>query len=194
MRSKLLVASLVLASAAGLARGSEVYTVDPVHSTVAFKIRHIVARAGGEFASFSGTITKDFNDLDQCGVEFRIQVASIDTHEPDRDEHLRSAEFFDAEKYPEITFLSHKVTKAGDNRFAVAGTLTMHGVSRPVTLTVIYLGEAQDPWGGTRAGWELETTLDRKEWGISWNKTLDNGGLILGDEVDVSIDLEVVKR
>ena len=193
MRTRLLVVSLILASAAGLARGAEVYTVDPVHSSVSFKIRHIVARAGGEFTS-SGTITQDFNDLDRSGVEFRIQAASIDTREPDRDQHLRSAEFFDAERYPKITFVSHKITKAGDNRFAVAGTLTMHGVSRLITFTVTYLGEAQDPWGGTRAGWELETTLDRKEWGIAWNKTLDNGGLILGDEVDVSIDLEVVKR
>jgi polyisoprenoid-binding protein YceI len=193
MRTRLLTFSLVLAATAGLARGADVYTVDPVHSSVSFKIRHIVARTGGEFNSFSGTITQDFNDLDQSGVEFHIQVASIDTREPDRDKHLRSAEFFDAEKYPEINFVSHKITKASNNQFAVAGTLTMHGVSRPVTLTVTYLGEARGPFGATRAGWELETTLDRKEWGISWNKTLDNGGLILGDEVTISIDLEVIK-
>ena len=193
MRTRLVVVSLVLVAAAGLARGADVYTVDPVHSSVSFKIRHIVARAAGEFTTFSGTITQDFNDLDRCGVEFHIQAASIDTREPDRDKHLRSAEFFDAEKYPEITFVSHKITKAGDNHFAVAGTLTMHGVSRAVTLIVTYLGEARGPSGAIRAGWELATTLDRKEWGISWNETLDNGGLILGDEVDVSIDLEVVK-
>jgi polyisoprenoid-binding protein YceI len=178
----------------GASFASGTYTIDSVHSSVAFKVRHLVSRTAGEFNDFSGTITADFENLAGSGVELRIQAASIDTKDEGRDKHLRSADFFDVEKYPEITFSSSKVTKVDDTSFAVVGTLNMHGVSRQITLTVTYLGEATDPWGGTRAGYELSTTLNRKDYGISWNKTLDNGGLILGDEVEISIDLEVVKK
>jgi polyisoprenoid-binding protein YceI len=127
-------------------------------------------------------------------VELTIKADSIDTKDEARDEHLRSADFFEVEKYPEITFKSSKITKVDGSTYAVVGTLTMHGVSRQITLTVSYLGEALDPWGGTRAGYQLNTTVNRKDYGISWNKTLDSGGLILGDEVEVSIDLEVVQQ
>jgi len=193
MRRCLLFTSVILVFAAGVGTSADSYTIDPVHSRVSFKIRHLVARTGGEFTSFSGTITQDFNDLDRSSVELHIEAKSIDTRDKDRDDHLRSAEFFDVEKYPEITFISTKITKVDNGTYAVAGNLTMHGVSRQVTLTVDYLGEAEDPWGGTRAGYELSTTVDRKDYGISWNKVLDNGGLILGDDVEISIDLEVVK-
>jgi len=194
MRHHSLFTFVVLVLAAGLSSAAGTYTIDPVHSSVSFKIRHLVARTGGEFTSFSGTITQDFEDLDRSAVELHIETASIDTRDRDRDDHLRSAEFFDVEKYPEITFVSTKITKVDNGTYAVAGTLTMHGVSLQITLTVDYLGEAEDPWGGTRAGYELRTTVDRKDYGISWNKTLDNGGLILGDEVEISINLEVVKE
>jgi len=179
---------------AGAAFASGTYTIDSVHSSVAFKVRHLVSRTAGEFTEFSGTINADFENLAGSGVELKIQASSIDTKDDGRDKHLRSEDFFDVEKYPEITFSSSKVTKVDDSSFAVVGDLKMHGVSRQITLTVTYLGEAADPWGGTRAGYELSTTLNRKDYGISWNKTLDNGGLILGDEVEISIDLEVVKK
>jgi len=184
---------LTLGLGGATAAAQDVYTIDPNHSNVAFKVRHLVSRVGGEFTDFEGTITADFNNLDACGVQFTIQSASIDTRNEDRDGHLRSADFFDVEKFPEIAFTSNKITKIDDDSFAVAGILTMRGVSNPITLTVDYLG-SMTAMGGTRAGYELSTTLDRKDWGISWNRALDAGGLILGDDVEIVIDLEVVKQ
>jgi polyisoprenoid-binding protein YceI len=194
MRRKTLITSVILILMAGTSFAAGTYTIDSVHSNVAFKVRHLVSRTGGQFTDFSGTITADFENLAGSGVELVIKTASIDTKDEGRDKHLRSEDFFDVEKFPEITFSSSKITKVDDTSFAVVGELNMHGVSRQITLTVTYLGEATDPWGGTRAGYQLSTTLNRKDYGISWNKALDNGGLILGDEVEISIDLEVVKK
>src|SRR6185295_3137577 len=120
--------------------------------------------------------------------------ASIDTNVPDRDKHLRSADFFDVEKFPEITFKSKSIKATGKDAYNVTGTLTMHGVSKEVTLPVTFQGEAKDPWGNTRAGFGTSTTLNRKDYGIVWNKALDAGGALLGDEVKVEINLETVKK
>ena len=184
---------LVLGFGASTTAAQDVFTIDPNHSSVAFKVRHLVSKVGGGFTDFGGTITADFSNLDVSGVQFSIQAASLDTRNEDRDGHLRSPDFFDVEKFPEITFASNKITKIDSDSFAVAGTLKMHGVSKPITLTVDYLGE-MNAMGGTRAGYELSTTLDRKDWGISWNRALDSGGLILGDDVEVNINLEVIKQ
>jgi polyisoprenoid-binding protein YceI len=127
-------------------------------------------------------------------VEFHIKATSIDTNNADRDKHLRTADFFDVEKYPEITFKSDSVKPAGKNKYNVTGTLTMHGVSKKVTLPVTFLGEGKDPWGGTRAGFETSTTLNRKDYGIVWNKAVDNGGVLLGDDVKIDINLETKKE
>ena len=188
-----MIIALVLAFGFGTASAQGIYTIDPNHSNVSFKVRHLVSKVGGEFTEFDGTITADFNNLDVSGIQFSIQAASLDTRNKDRDNHLRSVDFFDVEKYPEITFTSTKITKIDDDSFAVAGTLTMHGVSKPITLTVEYLGEIT-AMGGTRAGYELSTTLDRKDFGVSWNRALDTGGFILGDDVAVMINLEVIKQ
>jgi polyisoprenoid-binding protein YceI len=195
MKKMIMISALVLilGFGAGTAATQDLYTIDRSHSNVAFKVRHLVSKVGGEFTEFEGTITADFNNLDACGVQFSIQSASIDTRNEDRDSHLRSADFFDVEKFPEITFTSTKVTRIDDDSFAVAGILTMHGVSQPTMLTVDYLGE-MIAMGGTRAGYELSTTLDRKDFGVSWNRALDSGGLILGDDVEVNINLEVIKQ
>jgi polyisoprenoid-binding protein YceI len=188
-----MITALVLVLGFGTVTAQEIYTIDPNHSNVAFKVRHLVSKVGGEFTEFDGTITADFSNLDVSGVQFSIQAASLDTRNEDRDNHLRSADFFDVEKYPEITFTSTKVTKIDNDSYAVAGILSMHGVSKSITLTVDYLGE-MTAMGGTRAGYELSTTLDRKDFGVSWNRALDTGGFILGDEVGVNINLEVVKQ
>ncbi len=193
MRKATIITALVLVLGFGAAAAQDLYTIDPNHSNVAFKVRHLVSKVGGEFTDFEGTITADFNNLDVSGVQFSIQAASLDTRNEDRDGHLRSADFFDVEKFPEITFTSTKVTKIDNDSFAVAGTLTMHGVSKPITLTVDYLGE-MTAMGGVRAGYELSTTIDRKDFGVSWNRALDSGGLILGDDVEVTINLEVIKQ
>lgn len=193
MRS--LMTALALATALGptAAAAATVYSIDPVHSNVTFKVRHLISKTGGEFNTFSGTITADFDKLDNSSVEFVIDAASIDTRNEDRDKHLRSPDFFDVTTYPEITFVSSKITKVQGDTYAVTGTLSMHGVSKEITLMVEYLGSMQ-AMGGTRAGFQLSTEINRKDFDIVWNRTLDNGGLVLGDEVEIEIDLEVVAQ
>jgi polyisoprenoid-binding protein YceI len=150
----------------------------------------MVTNVRGRFNDFSGTINMDPKNLPKSSVELHIKSTSIDTAVPDRDKHLRSADFFDVEKYPEITFKSESIAPAGKDKYNVTGTLTLHGVSKKVTLPVSFLGQAKDPWGSTRAGFETATTLNRKDYGIVWNKAIDNGGVLLGDDVKVEINLE----
>ena len=193
MRKTLTLGALVFALSAGTIAAQSTYGIDTVHSSVGFKVRHLVSNVTGEFTEFDGTITADFQKLDNSSVEFVIQTASIDTRNEKRDGHLRSADFFDAEKYPEITFTSSKITKIDSDSYAVAGILSMHGVNNPVVLTVDFLGE-MTAMGGTRAGFEVSTTINRQDFGVSWNRTLDQGGFVLGDDVEVTINLEAVKQ
>ena len=184
---------LVLGAAAPLF-GAETYAIDKGHSSVEFRIRHFASKVSGRFGDFEGAIQADPAKPDASSVTFTIKAASIDTNNGHRDDDLRSPNFFDAAKFPEISFKSSKMTSTGKDQYAVTGTLTMHGVSKEVTLPVTYLGSAKDPWGNERASFELNTKLNRKDWGIDWNKTLDSGGLMLSDDVDVTIDLETVKK
>jgi len=193
MRKTLTLIALMVLIGAGSAAAQGTYSIDTAHSNVGFKIRHLVARVSGSFTEFDGTITADFQNLDASSVEFTIKAASIDTGNEKRDGHLRSADFFDVENHPEITFKSSKITKKDRDTYVVAGTLSMHGVSKPVVLNVDYLGEVE-AMGGTRAGYEITTTIDRQDYGVSWNRLLDTGGLVLGDTVEVMINLEVVKQ
>jgi len=194
MIRKMLWSFVIACLAAFPVAAADSYAIDSAHSDVSFKVRHLVSKTSGQFTEFDGSITADFENLKTSSVEFTIQAASIDTKNANRDKHLRSPDFFDVEKYPTISFVSEKIVKSGASSFAVAGTLTMHGVSKKVTLPVTYLGEVKDPWGNTKAGFELETTIDRKDYGIVWNKALDSGGAILGDEVEITINLEVLKK
>jgi polyisoprenoid-binding protein YceI len=191
MHRKLFTA-VVLTALAALPLHADIFTVDPAHSEVTFQIRHLVSQVRGRFNDFSGTIQMDPKNLPASSVEFQIKAASIDTNQSDRDKHLRSADFFDVEKFPEITFKSKSIKPAGKDTYNVTGTLTMHGVSKEVTLPVTYLGQAN--MRGVRAGFAASTTLDRKDYGITWNHALDNGGAILGDEVKVEINLETAKK
>jgi len=188
-----LFAAAVLTTLAALPLQAESYKIDPSHSEVGFTIRHMVSNVRGRFNDFSGTVDMDPKAPQKGSVEFSVKTTSIDTGNADRDKHLRTADFFDVEKYPELTFKSDSVKPAGKNKYNVTGTLTMHGVSKKVTLPVTFNGEGKDPWGNTRAGFETATKLDRKEYGIVWNKAIDNGGVLLGDDVNVSINLETVK-
>jgi polyisoprenoid-binding protein YceI len=173
---------------------AETYVIDKNHSDASFQIRHFASKVRGRFADFAGTIQADPAKPEASSVEFTIKTASIDTNQPDRDKHLRSADFFDAEKFPEITFKSSKVTPAGKDKYDVTGTLTMHGVSKEVTLPVTYLGTMKDPRGSEIASFEVATKLNRKDFGMTWNKALDNGGFMLSDDVDVQISLETKKQ
>ena len=184
---------LVLALASTSVFAADSYVIDPVHSNVAFTIRHLVSKVTGKFDDFSGTVNIDPKKLATSSVDFAIKVPSINTGNGDRDKHLKSPDFFDAEKYPEITFKSSSVKAKSKNNYAVAGTLTMHGVSKRVTLPVEFSGFGKDMQGNEKAGFELSTKLDRKAYGINWNKAVDNGTL-LGDEVTVNINLETSKN
>jgi polyisoprenoid-binding protein YceI len=170
------------------------FNVDPVHSSVAFKIRHLVSKVSGAFKDFSGTIVGDPKNPAGASVAFTIKAASIDTLNPDRDKHLNSPDFFDTAKFPEITFKSTKITPRGGDKYDATGVFTMHGVSKEIVVPVTFGGLAKDPWGNERAGFSVALTLNRKDYGINFNKVLDAGGMMLGDDVEVSIELEAVKK
>jgi polyisoprenoid-binding protein YceI len=172
----------------------ETYTIDKSHSEAAFQVRHLVTRVRGRFTDFEGTVKIDRERPERSSVEFSIDAASVDTAVADRDTHLKSPDFFDVAKHPRITFVSSRVQPRGDERYDVTGTLTIRGVAREVTLPVISLGSAKDPWGNEREGFELETRLDRKDYGIVFNAALDNGGFLLGDEVRITIEIQAVRQ
>ena len=193
MKAKLsFLAALALAASPAFA--VDIYNVDKVHSNAQFTIRHLMSKVTGKFTDVDGIVQIDRAKPEASSVDFTIKTASINTTEAKRDEHLRSPDFFDAAKYPEITFKSAKIKATGKDTYQVTGTLTMRGVSKEVTLPVAVLGEMKDPWGNDRAGFEVLTTLNRKDYNIIWNKTLDAGGYMLGDDVTVSVTLEAVKK
>ena len=170
------------------------WDIDPVHTDVSFTARHMmVSKVRGHFERFEGTVTTAPDPL-QSSVEVSVELGSINTNNADRDNHLRTPDFFDAAKNPEITFKSTKMTPTGKDKYDVTGTLTMRGVSKEITIPVAYLGSMKDPGGNDRASFELSTKLNRKDYGINWNKALDNGGFMLSDDVDVTISLETVKK
>ncbi len=184
-------AVLIMAAAATAA---DTYKIDPVHSRVEFTVRHLViANVRGNFTDFSGTIVYDPIDLAKSSVDVTIKSASISTGNPDRDKHLKSPDFFDAEKFPEITFKSDRIEKKGE-KFVAVGKLTMRGVTKEVTIPFEYLGTAKDPYGNFRIGFEGATSVNRQDYGISWNKALDNGGVLVGDEVKIELGVEAIKQ
>ena len=174
--------------------GARTFNVDKSHSEVTFQVRHLLTKVRGQFDAFQGTVRMDPQHPETGTVEFTIDAKSIDTDAPKRDEHLRSPDFFDVANNPQITFESKKVVPLAAGRFAVAGTLTMRGVAREVTLPVEALGTTKDPWGNVRAGFATALTLNRKDYGINWNKALDEGGYVLGDDVEIDIQLEAVQQ
>ncbi len=187
-----IVLAAVLAAAPALA--ADVYNADKAHSNVLFTVRHFVSRVTGRFDDYALKIDIDRAKPENSSVEFTIRAASINTDNADRDKHLRSADFFDVEKYPEISFKSSRVKPTGKDTYEVTGTLSLRGVSKELTLLVTHLGFLKDPWGNERAGFETSGTLIRKDYGILWNKTLDTGGYLLGDDVKVTINLETIKQ
>jgi polyisoprenoid-binding protein YceI len=173
---------------------SEKWQFDDVHSSVNFSVRHMmVSRVRGRFDKWTGTLLFDPEKPGDSQVEVTIEAASINTQEPQRDDHLRSPDFLDVEKYPHITFKSTAFEPVGGNLFKVSGELTIHGVTRPVTLDVEFLGRSKDPWGGERIGFSATTTINRKDFGLEWNQLLETGGVLVGDEVRIEIEVEAVK-
>ena len=186
--------AVVLSLAGSGAFAQDQYSIDRVHSEVGFRVRHFVSKVPGRFDDFSGAISVVPGKPAASSVEFTIKSASINTANEGRDKHLRSADFFDVEKFPEITFKSTKITPVDEDTFNVTGVFTMHGTAREITLPVEYGGTAKDSRGTEKAGFSLTTKLNRKDYGILWNQTLDSGGVMLGDDVEITINIEANKR
>jgi polyisoprenoid-binding protein YceI len=172
------------------------YNIDPQHSAARFKVRHMmIANVKGEFDKVSGTVEYDPSNPTASKVEVSVDVASISTRETDRDNHLKSADFFDVAKFPDITFKSTGVVPTGDGEYEVTGDLTIHGVTKPVALKVESLTEEiKDPWGFMRRGATATTHISRAEFGMHFNMVMDAGGVMVGDKVDITLDLEMTRK
>lgn len=184
----ILLALPVIASAA-------VWNIDPEHSNIGFKVRHLmVSNVKGSFDKHTGTVDINDKDITKSKVEVSIDTNSINTNVQKRDEHLRSADFFDVAKFPTMTFVSKKVAKAGKDKLKVTGDLTLHGVTKEVVLDVEPLSkESKDPWGNFRRGTTASTKINRKDFGLVWNKALETGGVAVGEEVFITLEIELIK-
>jgi polyisoprenoid-binding protein YceI len=171
------------------------WNIDPSHSAISFTVRHlVVSKTRGRFTRWSGRLRFDPENPTASSVEVSIEPASVDTADAERDAHLRSPDFFDVEKFPTASFRSTKVEDRGGGRYRVSGDLTLHGVTRPVLLEVVYEGSGKDPWGGERAGFTASASIDRKQFGLEWNKALETGGLLVGEKVDLTLEIETIKQ
>jgi len=187
----ILSVAVVLAAATARAQPLKL-TIDSQHSTVGFRVRHLFTKVNGQFRGFEGTIDFDEKNLGACKVTVTIKAETIDTNVEGRDKDLRSARFFDVAKYPELTFTSVGITDVVGGKGRIKGTLTMHGVSREVALDAEFLGAGKDPWGNQRYGFHAETKVNRKDFGMAWNEVIEAGGVLVGDEVEISLDVEAV--
>jgi polyisoprenoid-binding protein YceI len=185
----------VLALGATTALASD-WDVDAAHSRVGFGVRHMmVSTVHGAFTAFSGGVALDDKDVTKSKVHIEIDAASVDTGNAKRDEHLKSADFFDSAKFPKITFDSTKIEKKSADALDVTGNLTIKNVTKPVVLSVVGLtGEVKDPWGGTRRGATATTKINRKDFGLGWNKALETGGVVVGDDVTIELEVELSKK
>jgi polyisoprenoid-binding protein YceI len=169
------------------------WNIDPSHSGVHFTVRHLViSKVRGSFGKYQGTVDFDEQNPAASKVAVRIDAASIDTREDKRDAHLRSPDFFDVEKFPELTFASTAVEKSDDG-YRVSGELTIHGVTRPVVLEADFLGHGKDPWGNERIGFAAKATVNRKDFGLTWNQALETGGVLVGEKIEIALDVQAVK-
>jgi polyisoprenoid-binding protein YceI len=178
--------------------GQSTWQVDPAHTTVAFTVKHMmITTVRGRFTKVSGTVAVDEDNPGASTVEVEIDAASIDTGVADRDTHLKSADFLDVEHHPTLTFRSRRVrgaaNKEGD-RFKVIGDLTIRGTTKEVSLDATYEGSGKDPWGGMRAGFSGTTQIDRREWGLEWNQALEAGGILVGTNVKIELEVQAVKE
>lgn len=170
------------------------YAIDPSHSSIGFVARHaMITKVRGFFEDFSGTFTFDEENVAASNATFTAQVASINTKNADRDGHLKSADFFDADQFPTITFTSTAAAKKGDD-YVVTGDLTIHGVTKSVEVTFEYTGTSQDPFGNTRVGFEGEAEVNRKEFGLTWNAALETGGVLVSENIKIVLEISAIKQ
>jgi polyisoprenoid-binding protein YceI len=168
------------------------WTVDASHTSVGFTVKHMmVSKVKGSFGVVEGTLEGNPEDLTGAKIDFKIDTTSINTNSEDRDNHLRSADFFDTETYPSITFVSTEIVKKGDNEYDVTGDITIKDVTQKITFEAEYEGTGKNPWGVEVAAFEVEGKISRKEFGLTWNQALEAGGVLVGDDIKISIDLQV---
>lgn len=182
-----------MATATQTSTGVTTWKIDPAHTHVEFAVKHMmISTVKGRFSEVTGEIQLDEGNLSNSKVNIDVNVASIDTREPQRDTHLRSADFFDVDKFPKISFRSTAIEGTLDE-FRLTGDLTIHGVRRPVTFDVTHEGRGKDPWGGERIGFSATGKIKRSDFGLTWNAALETGGFLVGDDVKISLDVEAVK-
>ncbi len=189
----------VLALTVGLvafdSAGAATYTIDSAHSSVGFQIKHLaIAKVNGSFTDFGGTFEYQKGEAQDWSVEATIQLASVDTGNNDRDDHLKSPDFFDVETFPVMTFTSTGVKMESDTEGKLLGNLTLHGVTKAVELDLEFNGAVTDPWGNDKVGFSAYGVINRKDWGLNFNKILDTGGLMIGENVKISLEIEAAKN
>lgn len=171
------------------------WKVDPAHSSVEFSVKHMmITRVKGSFKNFEATLEADPSDLTTADIEFKIDLSSVDSGSADRDTHLKSSDFFDVDQYSHMTFKSTDITKKNDDEYNVTGDLSLHGHTKPVTLTATFEGEGKDPWGNHVAGFSAEGKINRTEFGLTYNAALETGGVLVGEDVKVSLQIEASKE
>ena len=171
------------------------WAIDPAHTEVHFKVKHLViSTVTGKFEKFDGAVYSSKPDFSDAEAEFSVDVDSINTSQPDRDGHLKSPDFFDTASHPKLTFKSTGIKKTGDSEYAMTGDLTIRGATKSVQLTVEYGGTTKDPWGNTKAGFEITGKINRKDFGLSWSVVTETGGLVVSDEVKLQLAVEVAKQ
>lgn len=171
------------------------WAVDPTHSEIGFKVKHMMfTNVSGQFANFTAEAQTNGDSFDDAKFSFSGDINSVSTGNADRDGHLQSADFFDAAQFPKLTFESTSFTKKSEGEYKLEGNLTVHGVTKPVTLDAEFGGIAKDPWGNTKAGFSITGKLNRKDFGLTWNSALETGGVLVGEEVKLAIELQFVKQ
>lgn len=170
------------------------WSVDAAHSSLDFSAKHMmVTTVRGQFTKFDAEIVADPEDLTTAEITFTIDTASVDTRSADRDNHLKSADFFEVEKYPTMIFKATKITAKGNNQYDVTGDFTIRDVTKPATFAITYEGQVKDPWGNMKAGFTGETKLSRKDWNLTWNAALEAGGVLISDQIKISLDIQALQ-
>lgn len=195
MKKFIKIVTVCMTLALPVLSSASTWTIDPDHSNVGFKVRHLmVSNVRGDFEKYTGTVDINDKDITKSKVEVSIDTNSINTNVQKRDEHLRSADFFDVAKYPTMTFVSKKVTKAGKDKLKITGDLTIHGITKTVVLDVEGpSSESKDPWGNIRKGATATTKINRKDFGLVWNAVLETGGVAVGEEITITLEIEMIK-
>jgi len=171
------------------------WAIDPTHSEIGFKVKHMMfTNVSGKFLTYDATITTEGDDFENAAIEFSADIASIDTANADRDGHLKSGDFFDAENHPKLTFKASSFKKINDEKYEITGDLNIRGVAKTVTFPVEFSGILTDPWGNTKVGLSIEGKINRKDWGLNWNSALETGGVLVGEEVKLNIELQFAKQ